>query len=113
MTEDNAAAEYYNKPENRQPAGPPRRRAAGSRRLDSHVPIRFSVATISRVKEVAAEDGKTVSSWIREVVEREILRRQRPITFGAVTVVSWQPKPSTSTIGTGSESGDGWDQSAG
>lgn len=44
--------------------------------LTSHVPVRFSDATVLSVRELAAEDGVTVSGWIRTVVEAEVRRRQ-------------------------------------
>jgi hypothetical protein len=45
--------------------------------MSSHVPVRFPADVIAEVKYVANEEHKTVSSWIRDVVERE-LRRRRP-----------------------------------
>lgn len=78
--DDAAAAEFYENEQNREPAGPPRKRRGQSRMLDSHVPVRFPSETIEAVKVVAAADGLTVSSWIRHLVTREIARRQVPRT---------------------------------
>jgi hypothetical protein len=105
---DDAAAEYYEDPENRQLMGSGRRRAGQAGRLSSHVPVRFSATVIDRVKELAAEEGKTVSSWIREVVEREVLRRERSRTQGMAVSVRWDYLPPSSvpnngTIASGAE----------
>lgn len=44
--------------------------------LSSHVPIRFTNEAVEEVKVFAEEDHKTVSSWIRDLVDDEIRRRQ-------------------------------------
>ncbi len=75
MYDDDTAAEFYDDPENRKPAGPSRERAGQARRFTSHVPIRFRPQTIAKAKTIAERDGMTVSSWIRGVVEREVERR--------------------------------------
>jgi predicted DNA binding CopG/RHH family protein len=90
---DDAAAAYYELAENQEPAGPGRKRSMQSRRLTTHVPIRFSSAVIERVKELAAEDGKTVSSWIRDVIEREVLLREQSRTVGVVPRLEWRRRP--------------------
>lgn len=87
---DRDSAEYYEDPEHRRLTGTPRKRSGQPSRLTTHVPVRFSATVIERVKELAAEDGKTVSSWIRDVIEREILRRERSTTVGTTTTVRWQ-----------------------
>jgi hypothetical protein len=91
--QDDDAAAYYDDPEHRQPAGTPRKRAGQPSRLTTHVPVRFSATVIERVKELANEDGKTVSSWIRDVIEREILRREQPRTVGTPVTVRWERRP--------------------
>ncbi len=68
-------AKFYADPANRVPVGPPRKRQAQGRMLSGHVPVRFSPSIIVRVRALAAEDGLTVSAWIRSVVEREVDRR--------------------------------------
>lgn len=95
---DDAAAAYYEDPENRQLTGTPRKRSGQPSRLTTHVPVRFSATVIERVKELATEDGKTVSSWIRDVVEREILRREQPRTVGTVATVRWEQRPTPSQM---------------
>lgn len=80
---DEEAAAFYSKPENLR-AGervtpPSRPRMAG------HVPIRFSQETIDQIKALAAEDGNTVSMWIRKVVEKAILQRRPAETSLTVT----------------------------
>jgi predicted DNA binding CopG/RHH family protein len=83
--DETQAQEFYADPENQVPAGPAHRRAG--RRLSATVPVRFPQALIDAVKRLADRDGVTVSSWIRRVVEREVVRRQ-PV---AVTVASSLP----------------------
>jgi hypothetical protein len=104
---DETAAAYYENAENRRLTGPSRRRAGQAPRLSTHVPIRFSAAIIERVKELAADDGKTVSSCIRDVVEGEVLRRERSRSVGAAPTVSWRRDPThdaqSSTIASSAE----------
>jgi hypothetical protein len=90
---DDAAAAYYEDPEHRRLTGQGRRRSSQVPRLTTHVPIRLSAAVIERVKELAAEDGKTVSSWIRDVIDQEILRRDRSRTVGIALTVRWETPP--------------------
>lgn len=82
MSDDQSQYEYYADPDNRVAAGPARRRA--SKPLTTHVPIRFSPEVIAEVKKLADKDGKAVSSWVRDVVEAEVKRRQPrpPETIG-------------------------------
>ena len=70
---DHDAFSYYDDPEHQEPAGPGRHRSR--RGLSAHVPVRFRPEVISKVRIVASHDGKTVSSWIRDLVERELERR--------------------------------------
>lgn len=91
---DEMTAQFYEDPQNLAAAGPakaPRRRAPG--RLSSHVPIRFDSVVIGAVKMLADEDGMTVSSWIRRLVDREVTRRlsARNETGGTVIVAPFQP----------------------
>ena len=90
---DDAAAAYYEDPENRRLSGRGVRRSGQAARLTTHVPIRFSAAVIERVKELAAEEGKTVSSWIRDVIDQEVLRRERSSTVGMTAIVQWERRP--------------------
>ncbi len=103
---DDAAAAYYEDPENRQLKGSGQKRPGPPGRLTTHVPIRFSAGIIERVKELAADDGMTVSSWIRDVVEREVLRRERSKTVGIAPTVQWKERtsePSSSTLSSGEQ----------
>jgi hypothetical protein len=68
------AQEFYADPENQVPAGQAYRRTG--RRLSATVPVRFPQAVIDAVKRLADRDGVTVSSWIRRLVVREVMRRQ-------------------------------------
>lgn len=75
MTDDEAN-QHYADPENRKPAGRGRRLTPASKSsLSTHVPIRFRPETIAQVKILAREDGLSVSSWIRRVVERTVAAR--------------------------------------
>jgi hypothetical protein len=49
----------------------PKRRA----KLSSHLPIRFSPAVLAAARRLASADGMSVSSWVRWLVEREVVRR--------------------------------------
>jgi hypothetical protein len=69
-TADDEAYEYYADPKNQVPTGPGRSRK--SQPLTTHVPIRFSTEVIAAVKRLAEHDQRTVSSWIRLLVEQEI-----------------------------------------
>jgi hypothetical protein len=73
--DDKAVADFYENPANREPIGPPERRT-WTGHPTRHVPIRFNAETIEHVKQLAEHDGLTVSSWIRQVVEREVERRR-------------------------------------
>jgi len=68
-------ADVYADPAGRVPVGPPRRRQGQGKMLSGHVPVRFSPSVIAWVRALAAEDGLTVSAWIRSLVEREVDRR--------------------------------------
>jgi hypothetical protein len=93
------AQEFYADPDNQVPAGQARRRTG--RRLSATVPVRFPQAVIDAVKRLADHDGVTVSSWIRRLVVREVMRRQpvavtapsQPTRFEALTI----PVPQSAT----------------
>lgn len=78
-------------PEKQAPVGP-RARTGQARLLTSHVPIRFRPQTIEKAKVIAEQDGLTVSSWIRTVVEREVERRMpaSPQTRLSESGTSWR-----------------------
>ncbi len=61
--------EFYAKPENREPQGPARRR---NRRLTEPIPVRFPAETLEKIRDLAARDDRSVSSWIRRAVDREL-----------------------------------------
>ncbi|MCB1283989.1 MAG: CopG family transcriptional regulator [Microthrixaceae bacterium] len=68
---------FYEQDENQIPQGPPRRRKRSN--LSELVPVRFEPAVIDEVRSRAAADDRSVSSWIRRAVERE-LERQPPFS---------------------------------
>jgi hypothetical protein len=70
---DEEAFIHYTDPEHQEPVGPARRRSRPG--MTSHVPVRFHPDVIAKVKILAGRDRKTVSAWIRDLVEREIERR--------------------------------------
>ena len=63
--------EFYAEAENQEPQGPARRRRP---RLTEIVPVRFPEDTLDAVRERAEADDRSVSSWIRRAVERELER---------------------------------------
>jgi hypothetical protein len=83
--DDSEAYEFYRDSANQVPAGPAIRRAEP--RLTAAVPVRFPQPLIDAVKRLADRDGMTVSSWIRKLVAREVMRRQP----AAVTMSSSHP----------------------
>lgn len=62
--------DFYAKPENQQPQGPPRRRRPA--RLSALVPVRFPPELLEEIRRRAAADDRSVSSWIRRAVEHEL-----------------------------------------
>jgi predicted HicB family RNase H-like nuclease len=67
MTPDEEYA-FYARPENQQPQGPPRRRAG----LSATVPVRFAPERLEEIRQRAAAEDRSVSSWIRRAVEHEL-----------------------------------------
>ena len=61
--------EFYAKPENQEPQGPPRRRKS---KLTELVPVRFPPETLEEIRRRAGEDDRSVSSWIRRAVEHKL-----------------------------------------
>jgi hypothetical protein len=109
---DEEAFIYYSDLEHQEPVGPARRRSRPG--MTSHVPVRFHPDIIAKVKILAARDRKTVSAWIRNLVEREIERRLpaprseavqwplrllTPLPTGPVTETSPTPEDSRSNLG--------------
>jgi hypothetical protein len=62
--------EYYARPENQLPQGPPRRRG----RLGDAIPVRFPPELVDEIRRRASADDRSVSSWIRRAVEHELER---------------------------------------
>lgn len=63
--------DFYARPENQQPQGPPRRRTV---RLTAPIPVRFPPELLEEIRRRAADDDRSVSSWIRRAVEHELQR---------------------------------------
>lgn len=45
------------------------------RRLTSYLPVRFAPDVLARARSLAVEDGMSISSWVRRLVEREVASR--------------------------------------
>jgi hypothetical protein len=75
MTKDHMTPEeehdFYSRAENLQPQGPPRRRTV---RLTAPIPVRFPPELLEEIRQRAADDDRSVSSWIRRAVEHELRR---------------------------------------
>lgn len=63
--------DVYAEPDNQTPVGPAVRRRA---RLSEPVPVRFSETLLAEIRDRAAADDRSVSSWIRRAVEHELQR---------------------------------------
>lgn len=61
--------DFYARPENQEPQGPPRRRRSN---LSEMVPVRFPPETLEEVRRRAGADDRSVSSWIRLAVQHEL-----------------------------------------
>lgn len=64
---------FYAEPANQVPQGPPVRRRARAAMGDP-VPVRFPADLLEAVRDQAAADDRSVSSWIRRAVEHELTR---------------------------------------
>ncbi|MFI2589862.1 YlcI/YnfO family protein [Rhodococcus erythropolis] len=62
--------DYYARAENQQPQGSARRRA----RLSEPVPVRFPPELLEQIRQAAANDDRSVSSWLRRAAEHELRR---------------------------------------
>ena len=70
---DEQAAQFYASPDGLRAGA--RVTPTSRPRLNGHVPVRFPQSTIDQMKALAAEDGTTVSTWIRKIVEKAIVLR--------------------------------------
>lgn len=68
MTPDEEHA-FYDRPENQEPQGPPRRRKS---KLSAMVPVRLPPELLDEIRQHAEADDRSVSSWIRRAVEHEL-----------------------------------------
>ena len=92
--------DFYAEPSNQAVSGPGVRRKRPG--LSTHVPVRFAPDTILAVKAIADRDHLSVSTWIRNVVTREVERRMPPHTGTDYTVpTSIDEAPAkTASVGT-------------
>ncbi len=83
MADKNDLYTFYEDDANLAIAGPavvPPRRG----RLSAHLPIRFSPDVLDAARRFAIEDGQSISSWVRLVVEREVMRRTSTRTVSRI-----------------------------
>jgi predicted HicB family RNase H-like nuclease len=59
---------------------------SGRRPMTGHAAVRFPQTTIDQIKTLAAEDGVTVSTWIRRVVDEAVRSRSASKTEPGVKV---------------------------
>jgi hypothetical protein len=101
--DDDGLVKHYEDPANRRISGrPSKRRRSRPQVLSNHVPIRFSPETMMRMRAAAHQDGLTVSSWIRWIVEQELARRWPPhaqtmasTSAGATVTLARNDEPAT------------------
>jgi hypothetical protein len=74
--------------DNQEPGRRPSKRPRA--KLSGHVPVRFSNDVITQLRALADHDGVTVSTWIRQVVSREIERRVPSTSVGRAVEVAWK-----------------------
>ena len=65
--------EFYGRPENQIPQGPPRRRKEP---MTDPVPVRFPPDVLEQVRAAAEADDRSLSSWIRRAVIRTLAAKQ-------------------------------------
>lgn len=63
--------EFYAQPENQVPQGSGRRRKTA---MTAMVPVRLPEETLATIRELAEQQDRSVSSWIRQAVKNEITR---------------------------------------
>jgi predicted HicB family RNase H-like nuclease len=62
---------FYADPDNQTPQGPPVRRRP---RNAAALPIRLPAEMLEQVRQRAAADDRSVSSWVRRAIEHELSR---------------------------------------
>ena len=63
--------DYYARPENQVPQGPPVRRRA---RMSDPIPVRLPPELLERVRKAAEDDDRSMSAWIRRAIEHELAK---------------------------------------
>ena len=61
--------EFYARPENQEPQGPPIRRRG---RMSVPIPVRLPPELLERVRKAAEDADRSISAWIRRAVEHEL-----------------------------------------
>ena len=63
--------QFYARPENQVPQGPPVRRRA---RVSDPIPVRLPPELLERVHKAAEDDDRSISAWIRRAVVHELAK---------------------------------------
>jgi len=63
--------QFYARPENQVPQGPPVRRRA---RVSDPIPVRLPPELLERVRKAAEDDDRSISAWIRRAVVHELAK---------------------------------------
>lgn len=71
--------EFYSRPQNQEPQGPAQQQR---QRKTDLVPVRLPPEMLERVKAAAADDDRSVSSWIRRAVDRTLQAEATPCVRG-------------------------------
>ena len=61
--------DFYADPDNQTPQGPAQRR---NPKLTELVPVRFPPETLTKIRDAADAEDRSVSSWIRRAVEQAL-----------------------------------------
>ena len=101
MSKERAEADFYGKHGGArlgERVTPPKRPT-----MSGHVPVRFQQSTIERIKAISAEEGVTVSTWIRRVIDEAVRARLTPQTKTRVVSMTLDAPAPLNTVPSGGD----------